>query len=226
MTYIVDKIWSLLGRTPISLSQNSLEDLKLVNDITGWNFQINERYTELAKKEDENFSQSLSKMLNMHPSPLGINSSKEHAIEVFSALVDNAIDVIKIYDRDISGDLLNEDHVKNLRLKFQNFVQLGDNKRVEILAPKAGKNDNLIKDLEIFAPGKISVHLIPDELEMELSNVLPFYFAVNDANSFRLERRKEGEDKDRQAKFAFNDNDFGSYLNDTFDRIKSKLEMK
>ncbi len=216
--------WKLLGRSPIKLSQNSIESLNLVNNITGWNFKENERFNQSeVKLEDENFTQSLREMTEMHPSPLGVNSSKEHAIEVFTALVDNAQHELKIYDRDISGDLLNEEHVNNLKSKFQNFVKSGNNKRIVILAPVAGKNDQLINDLENIAPGKISVVLIPDQLENQLSSVIPFYFAVNDCNSFRIEKRRDTNDPSREARFAFNDENVGRYLNETFDDIKEKL---
>jgi hypothetical protein len=152
------------------------------------------------------------------------NHTKNHTKVILENMVENATQNVLIYDRDLSGDLLNLDDKKLLR-QFQAFLESDSNRTIEIIVdPSQNHNDTVVEELKKMKNKSLKIFQLNmanlKKIDREYVDIP--YFSVSDNKAYRLEVK--GTSKARNAVASFNDPEMGQSLAAIFQSLKSVSE--
>jgi hypothetical protein len=148
------------------------------------------------------------------------NSSPQHAAVVLVALFKYTKNKIKIYDNDLSGDIVKHDP-ESLSV-IQKFIENGNSLQV-VVNSDDHKNSDLYKLIKTLSEKhkKVVVKLASEEFKKTVSASLNSlcHFAVGDSRSFRLELHKYSVTQiNRAAICSFNTPGVASKLEKMFEQ--------
>jgi hypothetical protein len=151
------------------------------------------------------------------------NDSHEHANLVLAKMLNLGDPQFLMFDRDLSGDLLDRKDGVNLYQEIEGYLQTG--KEIQIIIPAAGKegsNENVISRLhELSKKYKLQLFEVSNESLKRIfkddGKFVPF-FAVSGV-SYREET--DFKLNDRRAKFSFNNVTTSARLTSLFSEIRN-----
>lgn len=153
------------------------------------------------------------------------NGTLDHTNIIFAAIANNSKGNILIYDRDLSGDILDQEDGINLIKDFENFLVRSKSATIEIIIdPDTEINEQVKRKLksieghERIKLSKLNAEVL--ENKRDLYNRVP-YFATGDT-SYRIEQKflDNVENKTRSAFGNFNDTEMVTSLSNLFEKLK------
>lgn len=152
------------------------------------------------------------------------NSDKEHCSDVLFNMIKTSDEDVLIYDRDLSGDLLDHNSKNNLFIEFENYLKNSRGRRIEVIIPEEATIDqNLVAKLKKASGGNkniFSIYQIDSKKICEKPSLKtsPF-FAVSDSRATRIEKVRKFSDH-REAFYNFNNHVAPKYV-EVFKKLRA-----
>jgi hypothetical protein len=165
-------------------------------------------------EELKSYKIAIENLANKKDGTYFTNSGKEHAAIVMSNIFKSTDSHIRIFAKNLSGEVCDQDlYIDGL----QQFINRKG--EIEIILTEEPSSDSkafkLIKEYQICNPEKVNIK----KTATNISNLpeLKFHFTVGDERIFRLEK----DTSKYLAVCSFNDNEYSKKLISLFKRITS-----